>query len=86
MPWRQHPREAAILGTAVTDRLPQKLPPTDIGGRPLDAAEIDTCQLSVVSQDGQEPFRQDLPQPVLDWAESVPYSIAFRPDRHSTSG
>ncbi|MFI2241202.1 hypothetical protein [Streptomyces chrestomyceticus] len=76
-------RESLVNALSVAE---YNLEHTDIGGRRLSAAEIDECQLSVVSQDGQEPFWQDLLKPVLDWAESVPYSIAFWLDRHSASG
>ncbi|MGW2523947.1 hypothetical protein ACWC09_44590 [Streptomyces sp. NPDC001617] len=54
---------------------------TDIGGRRLNPAEIDACQLSVVSPDDQDPFWDDLLKSMLSLAESVPYAIARWLDR-----
>jgi hypothetical protein len=36
---------------------------TDISGRRLNPAEIDACQLSVISPDDQDPFWDDLLKP-----------------------
>ncbi|MFF2519166.1 hypothetical protein [Streptomyces sp. NPDC058086] len=55
---------------------------TDIGGRRLNAVEIDACQLSVVSPDDQDPFWDNLLKPMLSLAESIPYAIARWLDRH----
>ncbi|MGP4091024.1 hypothetical protein [Streptomyces sp. KR55] len=54
---------------------------TDIGGRRLNPAEIEACQLSVVSPDDQDPFWDNLLKPMLSLAESVPYAIARWLDR-----
>ncbi|MFF1745228.1 hypothetical protein [Streptomyces mirabilis] len=55
---------------------------TDIGGRRLNAVEIDARQLSVVSPDDQDPFWDNLLKPMLSLAESIPYAIARWLDRH----
>ncbi|MFJ9008886.1 hypothetical protein [Streptomyces canus] len=54
---------------------------TDIGGRRLNPAEIDACRLSVVSPADQDPFWDNLLEPMLSLAESVPYAIARWLDR-----
>lgn len=54
---------------------------TDIGGRRLNTAEIEACQLSVISPANQDPFWDDLLEPVLSLAESIPYAIARWLDR-----
>jgi hypothetical protein len=59
---------------------------TDFGGRRLNAVEIDACQLSVVSQDDQDPLWDNLLDPMLGLAEAIPYSVALWLDRHSSSG
>ncbi|MEW2467914.1 hypothetical protein AB0919_23260 [Streptomyces sp. NPDC046994] len=57
----------------------------EIGGRRLNALEIDDCQLSVTSPALQDPLWDDLLRPMLTLAESVPYAIARWLDRGSVS-
>jgi hypothetical protein len=57
---------------------------TVIGGRYPSEAEAGRASLVAVSEEGTDPLWEDLLDPVIQYAESLPFHIAHWASRHST--